>query len=112
MTEIESSPLRILIVEDDPIMRVGLKQLMSSASNKLVVGMAEDGDRGVETALSLKPDLIIIDVGMPHLDGIAATQQIKSALPNTKVVMLTSHTADTEIIAALSSGADAIVSKE
>ena len=99
--------LRILIVEDDPIMRLGLKQLLSTQPNKSVVGMAEDGDRGVKLALELKPDLILIDVGMPHLDGIAATQQIKTALPKVKVLMLTSHTADTEIIAALSSGADA-----
>jgi two-component system, NarL family, response regulator LiaR len=105
--EVESLPLRILIVEDDPIMQIGLKQLLSSQPQKLVVGMAEDGHRGVTAALSLKPDLAIIDVGMPHLDGIAATQEIKAALPDIKIIMLTSHTADTEIIAALSSGADA-----
>ena len=99
--------LRILIIEDDPILRLGLKQLLASQPQKLVVGVVEDGDRGVKSALSLKPDLAIIDVGMPHLDGIAATKQIKAALPEVKVLMLTSHTADTEIIAALSSGADA-----
>ena len=101
---LKSLPSRILIIEDDPIMRLGLKQLLSSQPQKLIVEMAEDGDRGVKAALSLKPDLAIIDVGMPHLDGIAATQQIKTALPDVKVVMLTSHTADMEIIAALSSG--------
>ena len=101
-----SSP-RILIIEDDPIMSLGLKQLLSSQSYLSVIKIAEDGDRGVKAALNLKPDLAIIDVGLPHLDGIAATQQIKEALPDVKVVMLTSHTADTEIIAALSSGADA-----
>ena len=103
--EVESA-LRILIVEDDPIMCLGLKQLLSSQPYS-VVGTAEDGDLGVKAALSLKPDLILIDMGMPHLDGIAATQQIKAALPQTRILMLTSHTADTEIIAALSSGADA-----
>ena len=100
-------PLTILIIEDDPILCLGLKQLLSSEPHKSVVGMAEDGYRGVQAALTLKPDLAIVDVGMPHLDGIAATQQIKEALPKTKIVMLTSHTADTEIIASLSSGADA-----
>ena len=104
--EVESA-LRILIVEDDPIMCLGLKQLLSSQPHKSVVGTAEDGDLGVKAALSLKPDLVLIDMGMPHLDGIAATQQIKAALPQTRILMLTSHTADTEIIAALSSGADA-----
>lgn len=99
--------LRILIIEDDLIVRLGLKQLLANQPQKLVVGVAEDGERGVKAALSLKPDLAIIDVGMPHLDGIAATKQIKAALPEVKVLMLTSHTVDTEIIAALSSGADA-----
>ena len=101
------SSLKILIIEDDPIMSLGLKQLLSSQSYSSVIEIAEDGDRGVKAALNLKPDLAIIDVGLPHLDGIAATQQIKEALPDIKVIMLTSHTADTEIIAALSSGADA-----
>ena len=104
--EVESAPLRVLIVEDDPIMCLGLKQLLSSQPQKSVVGTAEDGVRGVKAALSLKPDLVLIDMGMPHLDGIAATQEIKAALPEVRVLMLTSHTADTEIIAALSSGAD------
>ena len=106
-TKLISLPLRILIVEDDPIMRIGLKQLLSSQPQQLVIGMAEDGHRGVEAALALKPDLAIIDVGMPHLDGISATQKIKKAIPEIKIVMLTSHSADTEIIASLSSGADA-----
>lgn len=102
----ESVSIRILIVEDDPIMRVGLKQLLLSQPDKSVVGTAEDGACGVQAASTLKPDLVLIDVGMPHLDGIAATQKIKAILPEVKVLMLTSHTADTEIIAALSSGAD------
>lgn len=105
--EIKSLPLRILIVEDDPIMGEGLKQLLSSQPQSSVIGIAEDGYRGVEAARTAKPDLVIIDVGMPHLDGIAATQQIKKALPEIRVIILTSHTAETEIIAALASGADA-----
>lgn len=88
-------------------MSLGLKQLLSSQTYPSVIETAQDGDRGVKAALNLKPDLAIIDVGLPHLDGIVATQQIKEALPDVRVVMLTSHTADTEIIAALSSGADA-----
>jgi DNA-binding NarL/FixJ family response regulator len=72
-----------------------------------IVGQAEDGYLGVQAALKLKPDLVVMDIGLPRLDGIAATQQIKAALPETHVVMLTSHQTDTEIIAALSSGADA-----
>ncbi len=61
----------------------------------------------MEAALKLKPDVIVMDIGLPRLDGIEATQQIKAALPDVRIVMLTSHTTENEVIAALSSGADA-----
>lgn len=108
MTEIiDTPPLRVLIVEDDPMMQLGLEQTLMGQPNLTLVGQAEDGYLGVEAALRLKPDLVVMDIGLPRLDGIAATQQIKQALPDVRVVMLTSHTTETEIIAALSSGADA-----
>ncbi|MGE5656948.1 MAG: response regulator [Actinomycetota bacterium] len=103
----ESPPLRILIIEDDPMMQLGLEQVLADSPQLEIVGQAEDGYLGLEAALKLKPDLIVMDIGLPRLDGIAATQQIKEKLPSVRVVMLTSHTAETEIIAALSSGADA-----
>lgn len=99
--------LRVLIVEDDPMMQLGLEQSLMAHPQLEIVGQAEDGYLGVQAALQLQPDLVVMDIGLPRLDGIAATQQIKAALPNTHVVMLTSHTTETEIIAALSSGADA-----
>ncbi|MBD2776286.1 response regulator [Iningainema tapete] len=103
----DTSVLRVLIVEDDPMMQLGLEQSLMAYPQLEIVGQAEDGYLGVQAALKLKPDLVVMDIGLPRLDGIAATQQIKAALPNTHVVMLTSHKTDTEIIAALSSGADA-----
>ncbi|MEG4036912.1 response regulator transcription factor [Microcoleus sp. Pol12B5] len=99
--------MRILIVEDDPMMQLGLEQVLADSPEIEIVGQAEDGYLGVAAALKLKPDIIVMDIGLPRLDGIAATQQIKAQLPEVRVVMLTSHTAETEIIAALSSGADA-----
>ncbi|GAB1540499.1 response regulator transcription factor [Scytonema sp. NUACC21] len=104
---LDAPPLRVLIVEDDPMMQLGLEQSLMAHSQIEIVGQAEDGYLGVQAALKLKPDLVVMDIGLPRLDGIAATQQIKAALPETHVVMLTSHQTDTEIIAALSSGADA-----
>ncbi|KGF72400.1 NagC family transcriptional regulator [Neosynechococcus sphagnicola sy1] len=103
----ELPPLRILIVEDDPMMQLGLEQSLEAYPQITIVGQAEDGYLGVEAALRLQPDIVVMDIGLPRLDGIAATQQIKAALPQTHVVMLTSHTTETEVIAALSSGADA-----
>jgi two-component system, NarL family, response regulator LiaR len=103
----QSDRLRVMVIEDDPMMLLGLEQSLSSQSQFELVGQAEDGYAGVKMALTLKPDIIVMDIGLPGIDGIAATQQIKAALPQVRVVMLTSHTHTTEVVAALSSGADA-----
>lgn len=100
-------PLRILIVEDDPMMQLGLEQSLEDYPQLSIVGQANDGYLGVEAALKLKPDIVVMDIGLPRLDGIEATKQIKQALPEVRIVMLTSHTTENEVIAALSSGADA-----
>lgn len=99
--------VRILIVEDDPMMQLGLEQALENYPQFEIVGQAEDGYLGVEAALNLKPDVVVMDIGLPRLDGITATKQIKAALPQVRVVVLSSHTRETEIIAALGSGADA-----
>jgi DNA-binding NarL/FixJ family response regulator len=103
----DDSPARVLIVEDDPMMQLGLEQSLAKCAQVTVVGKAEDGYTAVEMAKQLQPDIVVMDIGLPRLDGIAATQQIKEALPNVRVVMLTSHTTENEVIGALSSGADA-----
>lgn len=100
-------PLRILIVEDDPMMQLGLEQSLEDYPQLTIVGQASDGYLGVEAALKLKPDVIVMDIGLPRMDGIEATQRIKAELPDIRIVMLTSHTSENEVIAALSSGADA-----
>ncbi len=99
--------MRILIVEDDPLMQLGLEQALSEYPDFEIIGQADDGYIGVQQALELQPDLVVMDIGLPRLDGIAATKQIKEKLPQIHVVILTSHTLQTEVIAALSSGADA-----
>ncbi|MGF1492786.1 MAG: response regulator [Microcoleaceae cyanobacterium] len=99
--------MRILIIEDDPMMQLGLEQVLSEWEEIDLIGIAEDGYVGVERAIAEKPDLVLMDIGLPRMDGIAATEKIKSELPEIRVVMLTSHTDQTEVVAALSSGADA-----
>lgn len=103
----ELAPLKILIVEDDPMMQLGLEQTLGDYPQLQIVGQAADGYSAVEMAQKLQPDVIVMDIGLPRQDGIAATQQIKAVFPNVRIVMLTSHTTETEVIAALSSGADA-----
>ncbi len=102
-----SSKLRVLIVEDDPMMQMGLEQILAKKSEWEIVGFSDDGYLAVEDAIKFQPDLAIVDIGLPRLDGIAVTQEIKKALPKVRVVILTSHTNKTEVIAALASGADA-----
>ena len=99
--------LRILIVEDDPIMQMGLEYTFTKYPPLQVIGQASDGESAVVTALKLQPDLVIMDIGLPYLDGIAATQQIKAQQSEIRVMVLTSHETEHEILAALSSGADA-----
>ncbi len=70
----DTPPLRVLIVEDDPMMQLGLEQSLMAHPQLEIVGQAEDGYLGVQAALKLKPDLVIMDIGLPQLDGIAATQ--------------------------------------
>lgn len=108
MSEVSAGPpIRVLIVEDDPMMQLGLEQSLANQPHITIVGHADDGYLAVEAARRLKPDIVVMDIGLPRLDGIAATQQIKTALPNVRVVMLTSHTTENEVIGALASGADA-----
>lgn len=89
------------------MMQLGLEQTLGQQPGLTLVGVVEDGLRAVESAKQLQPDLIVMDIGLPRLDGIAATQQIKQSMADVRVVMLTSHTTENEVVAALASGADA-----
>lgn len=99
--------LKILIIEDDPLMQLGLQHALSRCPNFEIVGQEIEGDAGVNLALSLKPDIVIMDIGLPRLNGILATQQIKAACPEVRIVVLTSHATERETILALANGADA-----
>lgn len=97
----------VLIIENDPLVQLWIEQFFADYPKLTVVGCVDDGYLAVEIALQSQPDLILMDIGLPGQDGIAATQQIKADKPEIKVIMLTSHTSETKIFAALASGADA-----
>jgi two-component system, NarL family, response regulator LiaR len=96
----------ILLVEDHALTRAGLRAALSDAGF-VVVGEAGDGLRGLEEATRLKPDIVVVDLGLPGLDGIELTRRLRQAAPSTHVVILTMHDLDTEVLAALAAGADA-----
>ena len=98
---------QVVLVEDDPLMQLGLEQFFAKYPEYTIVGQATNGYRAVEVSRQLQPDLVIMDIGLPQMDGIEATKRIKASLRDTRVIMLTSHRSQTETIASLASGADA-----
>jgi two-component system, NarL family, response regulator LiaR len=107
-----SPVITILIAEDYEVNRIGLKMLFDSISDFQVVGEAPDGEKCVKLAAELKPTIVLMDVRMPILGGIEATRQIKESSPDTKIVMLTSHSNHAEVLASLEAGADGYCLKE
>jgi len=102
---------RVLIVDDYQLVRQGMSFTLKEQGLDLV-GEAENGEQAVAMVARLQPDVVLMDIGMPVMDGIAATTQIKQDFPNVKVIMLTSHDASEEVLAALSAGADAYCMKD
>jgi DNA-binding NarL/FixJ family response regulator/tRNA A-37 threonylcarbamoyl transferase component Bud32 len=96
----------ILLVEDQELTRIGLKMALDRMPGLRVVGEAADGLAAVTKALELKPAVIVMDIGLPGIDGVEATHRIKTLLPHTRVVMVTTHDTDEAIFAALNAGAD------
>ena len=99
------NPVTILLVEDHLLTRVGLKTVIERKSDFKVVGESEDGEQAVKMVDELNPDIILMDVGMPVMDGIEASKRIKEKHPNIAIIMLTSHDNERDIFASLSAGA-------
>jgi DNA-binding NarL/FixJ family response regulator len=103
--------VRVLLVDDDDLMRAGLRAVLSSDETVEVVGEAGNGRLAVEQVRALRPDLVLMDVRMPDLDGIAATRQVLAAAPDVKVVILTTFEQDDYIFGAINAGASGFLLK-
>lgn len=103
---------RVLIADDQTLFRSGLARLLDGDDRVSVVGEAVDGADAVKLALSLKPDVVLMDIKMPNLDGIEATRRIISENPKIKVLMLTTFEADNHVIQSLKAGASGYVLKD
>ncbi len=112
MNKVETKLVRVVIVEDYKLTRVGLRSFLNEDQNIDVIGEAEDGEKGLSIVRRLKPDVVLMDLGLPGMNGIEATQQIKAFDDTIKVIVLTSHERDEEVIAALGSGANAYCLKD
>jgi len=103
--------IRVLLVDDDDLMRAGLKAVLSSDNRIDVVGEAPNGRAAIASVRALRPDLVLMDVRMPDLDGIAATRQILTGDAQTRIVILTTFEDDEYIFGALNAGASGFLLK-
>jgi len=103
---------RILLADDHKLMRSGLKALIEQQPDLTVVGEADDGRQAVALAVSLKPDLLVMDIGMPNLNGIEAAHQITQANPATAIVILSMHSDESYVLRALKAGAKGYLLKD
>jgi two-component system, NarL family, response regulator NreC len=103
---------RIVIAEDYTILREGLKSLLSSSANFEIIGEAEDGREAIRCVEQLKPDLILMDLSMPRMNGLEAIREIKRRFSKTAILVLTVHKTEEYILATLKAGADGYVLKD
>jgi len=105
-------PVRILIADDHALVREGLKMILESLSDADVVGEARDGREVLEKAEALRPDVILMDISMPELNGIEATRIIRERLPAVRVIILSMHHTNEHVFRAIQAGALAYLLKE
>jgi two-component system response regulator NreC len=104
--------IRVLLADDHNLIRAGLRRVVESHSEFVVAGEAEDGRQAVAMAESLKPDVVVMDIGMPLLNGIEAARQIRTGRPDTQIVMLSMHSDEGYVLRALKAGAKAYLLKD
>lgn len=107
-----SGVVRVLIADDHTLVRDGTREFLDREDDIEVVGEAADGETAVTRAMELRPDVVVMDVGMPRLNGVEATRRIKGELPGTAVLVLTVHDEDAYVFAALEAGAAGYLLKD
>jgi len=106
-----TQPIRVLVVDDHVIVRNGLAQLLATTDEFELVGAAGDGREALEMLPVLHPDVVLMDLSMPGMDGVEATQRIAAAYPGVKIVILSSFSEHQRVLAALDAGAEGYVLK-
>lgn len=104
--------VRVLVVDDHPVVRAGLCGMLAAQPDLQVVGEAPDGVEAVALALALAPDVVLMDLRLPRLDGVAATAQIRAQRPLCRVLILTTYDSDADILRAIEAGATGYLLKD
>ena len=104
--------IRVLLADDHTLIRAGLRMVVDAQQDLTVVGEADNGREAVALAETLKPDIVVMDIGMPSLNGIEAARQIRETLPDTQIVMLSMHSDEGYVLRALKAGAKAYLLKD
>lgn len=103
--------INVLLVEDHELYRMGLSMLLNKADGVNLIAEAADGIEGIKKARELSPDVILMDIGLPNIDGIEATQRIKDFNPSTKILIFTSRDSEDDVFESFKAGADGYVMK-
>ena len=107
-----TGPVRVMVVDDQALVREGLMTLLDAAPDIAPVAAAADGEEAVRLAARHRPDVVLMDLRMPLLDGVEATRQIRAAQPETEIVVLTTHADESSILDALRAGARGYLTKD
>jgi DNA-binding NarL/FixJ family response regulator len=111
VTDLESPPIRVVVADDHAIVRDGLVALLSALEGIEVVGAAEDGREAIAVATDTRPDVVVMDISMPHVDGVEATRFLTGRDGGPRVVMLTMNEDDDTVLSALRAGASGYLLK-
>ncbi|MBR1754296.1 response regulator transcription factor [bacterium] len=103
--------IQVLLAEDHTLVRFGMEMLLEKAEGVKLIAEAEDGQIAIDKAKELLPDIILMDIGLPNIDGIEATRKIKAFNPDIKILMFTSRESEDDVFASFKSGADGYIMK-
>jgi DNA-binding NarL/FixJ family response regulator len=112
VTDPGKEPVRLLIADDHPVVRSGLRGMFAGQDDLEVVGEAATGDEAVTLASRLEPDVVLMDLRMPQMNGVTATERIKAQQPNSYVLVLTTYDSDSDILRAVEAGATGYLLKD
>ena len=104
--------IRVVVVDDERLLRSGIQALIDGESDMQVVGMIDNGQTLIDKYLEYRPDVVLMDIHMPGLDGIKTTVKLKQKIPNVKIIFLTAKATEEEIIRGISAGGDGFLIKE